>query len=175
MHRLDRVGGGSSLFLACVFLFLASFFYVSSRWFLFLEYDDTIFSRLYLFLAKFDDFLLFFPSFSIFSLIFPIFCLIFPLFFHFSLFSPPTLYSFCRLGGGSKSSKPHPPPLVHVWQVMLAVLFGSLFYRINQWRTLGRGVQGYGRPRRGSGGGAVEFSKFSKTILKKITKMHYFA
>ena len=40
-----------------------------------------------------------------------------------------------------------------------------------------RRVQGYGRPRRGSGGGAPRtpenFRKFAKKFLKKIEKMHY--
>ena len=89
-----RVKPICELFLACMFLFLA--------------YDDTIFSRLWLFLAKFDHFPRFSPL-SIFSLIFPIFCLLFPLFFLFSLFSLPTQYIFRRLGGGVD-----PPPLVHV-------------------------------------------------------------
>ena len=47
----------------------------------------------------------------------------------------------------------------------------------NQWRTLEKrfrrwGVQGYGRPRRGSG--AENFSKFGKKSLKKIANIHYF-
>ena len=42
-----------------------------------------------------------------------------------------------------------------------------------------RGVQGYGRPRRGSGGEPPRtpenFRKFAKIFLKKIAKMHYFS
>ena len=42
-----------------------------------------------------------------------------------------------------------------------------------------RGFQGYGRPRRGCGGGAPltpeNFRKFAINFLKKIAKMHYFS
>ena len=80
------------LFLACVFLFLA--------------YNDTIFSRFYIFLGKFDDFPRFFPSFFYFKPNFFLFLPDFPIFFPLSLFSPPTLCIFPRLGGGVET----PPP-----------------------------------------------------------------
>ena len=50
-----------------------------------------------------------------------------------------------------------------------------------QWRTQEKvsGVQGYGRPRRGSGGGAPRtpenFRKFANNLLRKLQKMPYFS
>ena len=51
----------------------------------------------------------------------------------------------------------------------------------SQWRTQEKisGVQGYGRPRRGSGGAAPRtpenFRKFAKKFLRKLQKMNYFS
>ena len=51
---------------------------------------------------------------------------------------------------------------------------------MNQWRTQEKisGVQGYGRPPMGSGGGAPRtpenFRKFAKKFLKKIEKKELF-
>ena len=47
---------------------------------------------------------------------------------------------------------------------------------LEQWRTQEKfrwGVQGYGRPRRGSGGG--KFSKIWKNFLRKLQKINYFS
>ena len=92
----------SSLFLACVFLFLA--------------YDDSIFSRLYLFLAKFDYFLLFFLFFLFLALVWLFFPDFFPFSFLFLSFLHPPYTFFAGLGGGVET-----PPLVHVCDTMYKI------------------------------------------------------
>ena len=54
----------------------------------------------------------------------------------------------------------------------------TIKYSHGRTREIFRGVQSYGRPRRGSGGGAPRtpenFRKFAKKIIQEIAKMHYF-